>query len=78
MVQALVELDENTNRVLNVVKAKYGLKDKAEAITFVVSEYVEFEDEPQLRPEFVKKIEEIKKQKSIPVEDFAQRYGATP
>lgn len=77
MVQALVELDENTNRVLNVVKAKYGLKDKAEAITFVVSEYVEFEDEPQLRPEFVKKIEEIKKQKSIPVEDFAQRYGAT-
>lgn len=75
MVQALVELDENTNRVLNIVKAKYGLKDKGEAITLVVSEYIEFEEEPELRPEFIKKIEEIKKQKSIRVDDFAQRYG---
>ena len=32
MVQALVNLDENTNRVLNIVKAKYDLKDKGEAI----------------------------------------------
>ena len=74
MVQALVELDENTNRVLNVVKAKYGLKDKAEAIEFVVSEYIEHEQEPELRPEFIKKIQEIRKQKSIKVEDFAKRY----
>ena len=77
MVQALIELDENTNRVLNIVKAKHGLKDKGEAITFVVSEYIEFEDEPELRPEFIKKIEEIKKQKSIKVDDFAARYGIT-
>ncbi|MFW5852769.1 MAG: DUF2683 family protein [Nanoarchaeota archaeon] len=75
MVQALVEIDENTNRVLNIVKAKFDLKDKGEAIKFVVSEYIESEDEPELRPEFIEKISEIKKQKSIKVSDFAKRYG---
>ena len=75
MVQALIELDNNTNRVLNIVKAKFGLKDKGEAIQYVVSEYIEFEDEPELRPEFIKKMEEVKKQKSIKVDNFAERYG---
>jgi len=75
MVQALVDLDENTNRVLNVVKAKYSLKDKGEAIEFVVSEFIELEGEPELKPEFIQKMEEIKKQKSIRVKDFAARYG---
>lgn len=75
MVQALIELDNNTNRVLNIVKAKYGLKDKGEAIKFVVTEYIEYENEPELRPEFIKKMEEVQKQKSIRVDDFAKRYG---
>ena len=75
MVQALLELDENTNRVLNIVKAKYDLKDKSEAIKLVVSEYIEFENEPELRPEFIAKMRKIEKQKSIRVDDFAKRYG---
>jgi len=75
MVQALVELNENTNRVLNVVKAKYGLKDKGEAIQFVVTKYIEEENEPELRPEFIEKMKLIEKQKSIQVKDFAKRYG---
>ena len=74
MVQALVELDENTNRVLNIVKAKFEFKDKSEAIKFIVLKYIDSEYEPELRPEFIKKIEEIKKQKSIRVNDFAKRY----
>jgi hypothetical protein len=75
MVQALINLDENTNRVLNVVKAKYGLRDKAKAIQFVVREFVEYEKEPDLKPEFMNKIKKIEKQKSIKVDDFASRYG---
>ena len=75
MVQALVEIDENTNRVLNVVKAKYGLKDKGEAIQVVVERYIEEEDEPDLKPEFIEKIKQIEKQRSIRVKDFAKRYG---
>lgn len=75
MVQALIEIDENTNRVLNIVKAKYDLKDKGEAIQFVVEKYIEEENEPELRPEFIEKIKLIEKQKSIRVKDFAKRYG---
>jgi len=75
MVNALVKLDENTNRVLNIVKAKYGLKDKGEAIKVVVKGYVEMENEPDLRPEFIEKMKRIEKEKSIRVDDFAKRYG---
>lgn len=74
MVQALVQLDEETNKVLNVVKAKNGLKDKAAAIEFVVHKFVELE-EPELSPEFVEKMKKIEKQSSIRVDDFKKRYG---
>ena len=75
MVNALVNIDDNTNRVLNVVKAKFDLRDKGEAIEFVVGKYIESEAEPDLRPEFIQKIKQIQKQKSIRVKDFAARYG---
>lgn len=75
MVQALVSIDENTNRVLNVVKAKYGLRDKGQAIQVVVEKYIEEENEPELRLEFIKKMKQIEKQKSVRVKDFAKRYG---
>ena len=75
MVNALVNLVENTNRVLNIVKAQHGLKDKSEAISFVVEKYIEEQGEPELRPEFIAKMKQIEKQKSIRVNDFATRYG---
>ncbi|MBW2972159.1 DUF2683 family protein [Candidatus Woesearchaeota archaeon] len=78
MVQALVELDENTNRVLNMVKATYDLKDKGEAISFVVSEYIEFRDEPELRPEFIERMLKQKDEKGVfvgSVDDFRKKYG---
>ena len=75
MVQALVELDENINRVLNIVKAKYGLKDKGEAITLVVNEYIEFENEPELKPEFIAKMRRIEKQPTIKIKNFRKHFG---
>lgn len=78
MVQALVEIDENTNRVLSVVKAKYQLKDKGKAIEFVVSKYIEEENEPELRPEYIKKIQNRMKQKTIYIgtmKDFDRHFG---
>lgn len=75
MVQALVEVDENTNRVLNIVKAKHSLQTKGQAIEFVVQQYIEKTEDPELRPEFIAKMKRIQKQKSVPVKDFAQRYG---
>lgn len=75
MVNALVQIDENTNRVLNIVKARYGLKNKGDAIEFVVHEFIEYENEPELKPEFIEKMKRISRQKSIRVDDFAKRYG---
>ena len=74
MVQALVTLNDNINRVLNIVKAKYGLNDKGQAIEFVVNRYIEYEEEPELRPEFIQKMKKIEKEKSIRVDDFEKRY----
>ncbi len=75
MVQALINLNENTNRVLNVIKAKYALNDKSEAVEYIVNKYIEFENEPELLPEFIEKMENVRKEKSIKIDDFAQRYG---
>jgi len=75
MTKALIKLNENINRVLNIVKAKYDLKDKSETIEYIIKKYVEYENEPELKPEFIEKIKKIKKEKSIRVDDFAKRYG---
>jgi len=75
MVKAMVDIDPRTNQVLNIVKAKYSLKDKSEAIDKVVEIYEVEMLEPELKPAFVKKIKKIRKEKSIKVESFADRYG---
>ncbi|MEM3401805.1 MAG: DUF2683 family protein [Candidatus Hadarchaeales archaeon] len=49
---------------MNIVKAKYGLKDKSEAIRKIAEEYEEMLLEPALRPEFIKKNENSSKGKS--------------
>ena len=51
------------------------MHDKGEAIQFVVTEYIDFKSEPELRPEFIQKMKHIQKQKSIRVKDFAKKYG---
>ena len=61
MVKAIININENTNRLLNILKAKYGLKDKSEAIDKMAEEYEEEILEPELRPEYVEKIKKIEK-----------------
>ncbi|MGD9275652.1 MAG: DUF2683 family protein [Candidatus Pacearchaeota archaeon] len=75
MVNALIKIDENINRIMNIIKARHGLKDKGEVVEFVIKKFAEYESEPDLLPEFVKKIHKIERQKSIKVDDFAKRYG---
>ena len=61
MVQAMINVDEHTNRVLNIVKAKFGFKNKSEVIDYIVNEYEGEFLEPELRPEYVEKIRGIEK-----------------
>jgi len=75
MVQAMININERTNRVLNVVKAKFGLKDKSEAINLVVDEYEGTFLEPELRPEYKKKLQKIVKGKHLSREEFEKMVG---
>lgn len=75
MVKATIEIPERQNRVLNIVKGKYGFKNKAEAIAFILEDY-EKSLEPEIRPEYIKKIQRIDKQKGIPfknIQDLRRR-----
>ena len=64
MPKAVIELSEHTNRVVNVVKAKEGLKSKSEAIARIVEEYEEKILEPPFRPEFVADVQRVLRGKS--------------
>tara|TARA_Y100000310_G_scaffold168617_1_gene168667 strand:+ start:1865 stop:2092 length:228 start_codon:yes stop_codon:yes gene_type:complete len=75
MVQAVINIEENTNRVLNIVKAKFGLRDKSEAINLVVTEYEQDTLEPQLRPEYKVKLTKIMKGKHLSRKDFEKEVA---
>ena len=76
MVKSLVDLSERESRIINIVKAKYGLKDKSQALSIIIKRYEECELEPQLRPEFVAEIEEARKKgKFVKVKDFAEEFN---
>jgi len=72
MVQAIVNLGDRENRVLNIVKGMFGLKNKSEAINLIIGKFEEESLEPQLRPEYVGKLKRIEKEKSIPFKDIAE------
>ena len=78
MVQAIINIDDRTNRILNIIKAKYDLKNKSEAIDLMAAEYEEEILEPELKPEYIEKLKRIESQKAIKVgtvEDFRKRYN---
>ncbi|MEK6959762.1 MAG: DUF2683 family protein [Nanoarchaeota archaeon] len=78
MVQAIIDVDEHTNRILNIVKAKFGLKDKSQAIEAVAKGYEQDLLEPELRPEYVRKAKRIMATAPIKVgttSDLRRRLG---
>ena len=75
MVQAVVNLNEHENRILNIIKGKYGLKNKSEAISVVISEYEKELLEPELRPEYVEKLKKREKEPTVKVKDFRKHFG---
>ncbi|MBW3020653.1 DUF2683 family protein [Candidatus Woesearchaeota archaeon] len=70
MVQAIINLGEYEDRVLTIVKGKFGLKNKSEAVNFIIDRFEEEFLEPALKPEFVKKMKKISKGKFHSFEDI--------
>ncbi len=63
MVQNIIQIGEREDRVLNIVKAKFGLKNKSEAVAIITQTYEENFLEPELRPEYLEKLQKIRKGK---------------
>ena len=72
MVQNIITIGEREDRVLNIVKAKFGLRNKSDAVALLAKNYEENFLEPELRPEYVKKLERIQKEKGIPFRNMAE------
>ena len=79
MVDARVSLKKYSNTVLTVVKAKYDLKDKSQALNKFIEIYGWNEVEPQVKESYVKKLLKIEddyfkenknKQKYTNIEDL--------
>jgi len=62
MVQAMIEIPNEANQILNIVKARYNLKTKSEAIAKIVIECGANIIEPELRPEYLKKLKRIEEE----------------
>ena len=57
----MIKLGEHQDRVLTIIKGKFGLKNKSDAVNFVISQYEEELLEPELRPEYIAKIQKKEK-----------------
>jgi len=75
MVQAMVKISERANRVLNVVKAKYDLRDKSAAIEKIAMEYEKEILEPELKPEFIESVKNAQKGKFKKVKNISEIFG---
>ncbi len=75
MVQAIINISDNTNRILNIIKAKNGLRDKSEAINILAKEYSENLLEPELRPEFIEKMLKRQKEPTVKIKKFEKHFG---
>lgn len=67
MVKSIINISDNSNQILDLVKAKYALKDKSQAML-----------EPSLRPEFVEKVNKIMGKKTVKVgrvQNLKNRYS---
>lgn len=72
MVKATFEIPEKQNRILNIVKGQNGFTTKEQAVLLVIESYGEEMLEPELRPEFIKEMKRIEKQKGIPFKNIEE------
>lgn len=77
MVQNIISLGEREDRILNIVKAKFGLKNKSEAVAFIAQTYEKSFLEPELKPEYLEKLKKIRKGKYLSFNSIEDLRKAT-
>lgn len=61
MISARVELNDYTNKVLGIIKIKFGLKDKSESLNKFIELYGDDIMDQEANEEYTKKVIEITK-----------------
>ncbi|PIN90472.1 antitoxin [Candidatus Pacearchaeota archaeon CG10_big_fil_rev_8_21_14_0_10_34_76] len=62
MVQSIIDIGEKEDKILNIVKAQHGLKNKSQAVSLIAKIYAESFLESELRPEYLEKLVKIKRE----------------
>ncbi|MBU0894250.1 MAG: DUF2683 family protein [Nanoarchaeota archaeon] len=75
MVKAIVEINNEANRILNIVKAKENLKDKSEAINLILSSYGKEILEEELKPEFITELLKAQNEEVVEVSNWDKHFG---
>jgi len=75
MVKAIVNINNEANRIINIVKAKENLKDKSEAINLILSSYGKEILEEELRPEFITDLLKAQNEEVVEVKDWDNHFG---
>lgn len=70
MVQAIINIGEREDMILNIIKGKFGFRNKSETINFMIDKYETELLEPELRPEYVQKLQRLEKEKKIPFKNL--------
>ena len=71
----MIDISKKANQILNIVKAKHNLKDKSKAIEKVILEYGTGILEPELKPEFIEKMQKRQLEPTVKVTDFKKHFG---
>jgi len=71
MVKATFEIPEKENRTLNIIKGQLGFKNREQALIFILQNFEE-NLEPEVRPEYIRKLEKIRRGK---FHSFADKKG---
>jgi hypothetical protein len=75
MVVARVNIDDFANRVLNVVKAQFGLKDKSEALNKFFRMFGNEFVEEEVKEEYIKKLLIIENEEHFSQEEFERELA---
>ncbi len=72
MVQAMIDIPDEANHILNIVKARYNLQTKSEAIAKIVLECGSNILEPEIRPEYLEKLKKLENEKGISFKNIGE------
>ncbi|MFH1306494.1 MAG: antitoxin [Candidatus Micrarchaeota archaeon] len=75
MTGAVVDLSEYNNKIVNMIKAGYDLKNKSDAINLIVESYGKEVLEPQIKPGYMNKLKRIQRQKGKVYKDVDEMFG---